>query len=237
VKKSKIVLLSTYDSPELPYFVERLQRSGISISSIIYAGKISDKDRQIVERRIEKTFLNKDILNLDISQIPFYFVNNHNSKESLSILKRLKPDILVNAGTPNIIKKRLLDLPRLGILNSHPGLLPEYRGCTCPEWAIYNDDPIGATCHFMTEDIDRGAILYKERMAIKKDWTYRKIRTKIVFHSIKIMSRGIKKAMCLNKNYRRLPSSKEGKYYHVIDERKMREVLSRLKKGGYKWSA
>ena len=60
-----------------------------------------------------------------------------------------KIDLLVNAGTPRILKSNLLKAPSIGVINCHPGILPDFRGCTCVEWAIYLDQPIGNTVHLI----------------------------------------------------------------------------------------
>jgi methionyl-tRNA formyltransferase len=235
VKQGKIILLSTRGNLELPYFIEGLQKGKIPISAVVYAGKISDKEKKIVAQRLEETFFKKDIFDLDISRIPFYFVNSHNSQACFELLKKISPDILINAGSPNILKQKMLDIPRLGVLNSHPGLLPDYKGCTCLEWAIYNDDPIGATCHFMTAEIDRGPILHKEKMMVRKGSSYKSIRTQMVFHSINVLMKGIKRAFELNKNYKNLPLPDKGTYFSVIDKQKMKRVIEKLNKNTCKW--
>jgi len=55
----------------------------------------------------------------------------------------------------------LLDVPRLGVLNIHLGLLPEIRGMSSPEWSLLNCVPVGITIHFMDAGIDTGPILQR----------------------------------------------------------------------------
>ena len=52
--------------------------------------------------------------------------------------------------------KALLDVPRLGVLNIHLGLLPEIRGMSSPEWSLLNRVPVGITIHYMDAGIDTG---------------------------------------------------------------------------------
>jgi len=70
-------------------------------------------------------------------------------------------DYIVNGGVGAIFKNDLLSLPRKGMLNAHPGLLPEYRGLDPVCWALSNHDPQGATVHFIDEGIDTGPILIR----------------------------------------------------------------------------
>ena len=84
------------------------------------------------------------------------------SPEVLSLLKRKKYDIGLN-GIYVIYKKHFIDCFRLGILNSHPSLLPKYRGRTPVEWAILNDDEVGITVFFIDEGIDTGKRIILQR--------------------------------------------------------------------------
>lgn len=226
----KIVFLSSWDTPELPYLIGSFHKAGLPISAVIFAGALSDRDRKIIKNRTENGSLSKKLFDIDVSDISFYFVANHNSKSSIKILNKVRPDIIVNAGTPNILKGEIFGTPRLGIINSHPGILPDYRGCTCVEWALYNNDPVGATCHFIVPEIDRGPILSKKEMAISKGWSYKKIRTQMIFHSHDVLIEGLKKAIKIGENYKDLPCSRGGTYYTVIDEKRMKNVLDKIER-------
>ena len=45
---------------------------------------------------------------------------------------------------------------RTGILNSHIGLLPKYRGRCVMEWSLLNNDPTGISVYFIDSGIDTG---------------------------------------------------------------------------------
>ncbi len=82
-----------------------------------------------------------------------------NKPEALSFLQSLEPDLMVNMRTRNIYKKAVLDLPKIGCINIHHGLLPENRGTMCDLWAWIEDRPVGFTIHWMNEKIDDGDIV------------------------------------------------------------------------------
>ena len=67
-----------------------------------------------------------------------------------------------------------------GVVNIHPGLLPKYRGCSCTEWAILNDEKIGNTAHYMDSEYDSRPIIIKESYDFKKEDNYENVRTKII---------------------------------------------------------
>ncbi|MCC7547515.1 MAG: hypothetical protein IT532_07100 [Burkholderiales bacterium] len=85
----------------------------------------------------------------------------HINHPDVSVLAdRLQPDIIAVFGT-SLLKGDLLTKGRLGILNLHGGLSPEYRGADCTFWALYNGEPekIGCTLHFIDAGIDTGKLI------------------------------------------------------------------------------
>ena len=71
-----------------------------------------------------------------------------------------KPDLISVFGT-SLICGPLLERGRLGIVNLHGGLSPDYRGADCTFWALYNNEPdkVGFTLHFINPDIDTGDLI------------------------------------------------------------------------------
>ncbi|MFZ0416779.1 MAG: formyltransferase family protein [Candidatus Sulfotelmatobacter sp.] len=93
-------------------------------------------------------------------EIPVAVCDDQNSADSIARLKEWSPDLIIFAGG-NVLRKQLLEVPRLGVLNVHLGLLPEVRGMSSPEWSLLNHIPIGITIHYMDAGIDTGPILQK----------------------------------------------------------------------------
>jgi methionyl-tRNA formyltransferase len=82
------------------------------------------------------------------------------------------PDIAICAYYPRIFPPALLRIPRLGCVNLHPGLLPDYRGTFPTAWCILNEEiDIGITVHFMDATIDTGDIIAQRRHKIGDDET------------------------------------------------------------------
>jgi len=79
----------------------------------------------------------------------------HKSPEVMPHLEGTDLDLIVFGGT-RIIRGEILDFPSDGVINSHPGLLPECRGAASPAWAVYHDIPIGSSTHFCDNGIDTG---------------------------------------------------------------------------------
>jgi folate-dependent phosphoribosylglycinamide formyltransferase PurN len=91
---------------------------------------------------------------------PVAVCNDQNSPDSIARLKEWSPDLIIFTGG-NILRKQLLEVPRLGVLNVHLGLLPEIRGMSSPEWSLLNHVPVGITIHYVEAGIDTGPILQR----------------------------------------------------------------------------
>jgi methionyl-tRNA formyltransferase len=85
----------------------------------------------------------------------------------VAALAKLQPDFLFSCYYRHMLKKPLLDLPRLGALNLHGSLLPRYRG-RCPvNWVlIHGETETGVTLHYMEEKPDKGDIVARKRVPI-----------------------------------------------------------------------
>jgi len=83
-----------------------------------------------------------------------------NHPEVVALARRLQPDLIAVFGT-SLIRGELLREGRLGIVNLHGGLSPEYRGADCTFWALHNREPhkVGCTLHWIDAGIDTGGLI------------------------------------------------------------------------------
>ncbi|MGA7217795.1 MAG: formyltransferase family protein [Candidatus Sulfotelmatobacter sp.] len=91
-------------------------------------------------------------------RFPAAVCKDQNAPASTTRLREWSPDVIIFTGG-NILRKEVLAVPRLGVLNVHLGLLPEVRGMSSPEWSLLNRIPPGVTIHYMDAGIDTGPIL------------------------------------------------------------------------------
>lgn len=84
------------------------------------------------------------------------------------LLKETCSDVAVSVNYSGIIPSSITSLFRFGILNSHGGDLPRYRGNACQAWAILNgEERIGLCVHRMIGgELDSGDILAREFLSI-----------------------------------------------------------------------
>lgn len=99
-------------------------------------------------------------------------VEDINSKNSLKIVKELKPDIIVCCVFNQIFGDKVLKIPKYGCINIHRSLLPKYRGVSPTFWVLANNEKTtGITIHEMAKEIDAGNILAQKEVKILKDDT------------------------------------------------------------------
>jgi len=89
-------------------------------------------------------------------------MSKQNYAEVVAELAALEPDVVIVVAFGIIIKRDLLDLPRLGCVNVHASLLPGHRGVSPIQAAILaGDAQTGCTTMHIDEGIDTGDILLK----------------------------------------------------------------------------
>ena len=88
------------------------------------------------------------------------------------LLRAHEPDLAICTGFPWLISQETIDVPRLGIVNGHPSLLPRYRGPFPIAWAIRNGETeIGMSFHLMDAAFDTGNVLAQKAVPLHDDDT------------------------------------------------------------------
>lgn len=140
-----------------------------------------------------------------------------NSKETVAAVKKREIDILINAGG-GIFRKRIVNAPKIGILNAHMGVLPKFRGMNVLEWSLFYGNRVGVTLHLIDTGIDTGDILLFNEIEIEKSDTIESLRAKSLAVSVEIMLEGIQGLA--NNSITRTPQRPEdGKQYFVMHDR------------------
>ncbi len=113
-------------------------------------------------------------------QVSCYHGVNVNSSEGLELLRKHAPDLIIVATFKQILKQSVLSLPKLGVVNIHPSLLPNYRG-PCPTNAVLMNDEktTGITVHYVTETVDEGNMLLQRSIGIGEEETDGELRQRL----------------------------------------------------------
>lgn len=85
-------------------------------------------------------------------------------------LKHYEPqggwDVFALAAYGKIVPQHVLDLPRRGILNVHPSLLPRLRGASPIQSAILEEDSTGVTVMLLDAEMDHGPIVAQRKVEV-----------------------------------------------------------------------
>jgi methionyl-tRNA formyltransferase len=107
-----------------------------------------------------------------LHQIPVLQPQTLRDPAAQAELAALAPDLLVVVAYGLILPQAVLDIPRLGCINSHASLLPRWRGAAPIQRAIEAGDPeSGVTVMQMEAGLDTGPMLLKVRTPIAADDT------------------------------------------------------------------
>ena len=85
-------------------------------------------------------------------------------------------------------------MPEQGTFNLHASLLPQYRGAAPINFAIINGETeTGLTTFFLNEEIDKGAVIMREKVAIRPDETAGELHDELMLLGNKVVVETIKK--------------------------------------------
>ena len=83
------------------------------------------------------------------------------------IFQTYQVDLIVMAGWMRVVSKKFCDAFAGQVINLHPSLLPKYKGLYAVAQALKSgDDQTGCSVHFVTEELDSGAIIKQQTVPI-----------------------------------------------------------------------
>lgn len=152
-----------------------------------------------------------------------FTINDINSKALKDNVINNSIDIVVTIGV-SIIKPETLRLAKVGYINLHPGILPEYRGLG-NFWAVLNSDwsKVGITCHWIDEGIDTGQIIWKSQL-LEIPNSYWEINFRSFIMGIRFLSENISN-LSINKEETPLPKTKLHSWFSIKDYLKFKNIL------------
>ena len=98
--------------------------------------------------------------------------SNMRDTDSVGILRRYAPDIIVVVAYGQILPKQVLEIPSIACLNLHASILPSYRGAAPIQGAILaGERESGMTVMYMDEGLDTGDILLVHKLGLVAEET------------------------------------------------------------------
>jgi methionyl-tRNA formyltransferase len=140
-----------------------------------------------------------------------------NSEAVSKFLEKHSPDLIAVCGS-NVIKPKIFNIPKIGTINIHAGITPDYRCAHPVEWAIYNKDfqKVGTTIHYVNEGIDTGAVILQETTDIERGDNIESIYCRNIINGAKLMNYAIKNIYAGKTNSQQ-QDIKKGKKYLSMD--------------------
>lgn len=121
-------------------------------------------------------------------------VNNKNKDQINLLLIKSDAELILSSGYPFILPKKIISLKRKIFVNSHPSLLPNYKGRQCIKRAYENNETFyGCSLHYMEDEVDSGKIIYQEKVLLKNlslEKIYQHIFSKC---EVSVIEKGLKK--------------------------------------------
>lgn len=164
--------------------------------------RILPKDRHLVTPR-------RLAYNLHIP----YYVLHHNTQETARIIEEYNLDIGIILGA-RILKPIVINPFRIGVINMHPGVLPDNRGLDNVKWAVIHGIKQGVTTHLVDEEIDRGRLIDCRTINIYHDDTMMDLAIRVQDLEQEMMLGAVK--VMTQKNPQELHELPEGHYYNAV---------------------
>jgi methionyl-tRNA formyltransferase len=100
-------------------------------------------------------------------RIPLKQIRGFWDADARQLFADLAPDLGVSIGN-GLMPPEFFGIPRLGMINVHHEILPQYRGAQTAIWQIHDGSrETGFSIHNVDSRIDSGRILLRESMPIK----------------------------------------------------------------------
>ena len=153
--------------PKMAIFVSKYNHCLYDILSRYHSGELDVEIPFILSNHKDLKYI-ADQFNLPFFHVPFSKENSAEAEEQqLQLLEQYKVDFIVLARYMQIVSGRLIHRFPNKIINIHHSFLPAFAGAK-PYHAAFKRGVkiIGATCHYVTEELDAGPIIEQDVTAV-----------------------------------------------------------------------
>lgn len=168
----RIVFMGTPDF-SVPVLQRLIDHMGIEVVCVV-----TQPDRPKGRKRIPTASPVKQLA--EKQDIPVFQPEKVRRPDAVGKILSYHPDLLITAAYGQILPQSLLDGPRLGCINVHASLLPEYRGAAPIQQAVIDGrNESGVTIMYMVKKLDAGDILTQVKVPITEDDTFGSLHDKL----------------------------------------------------------
>lgn len=120
--------------------------------------------------------------------IPIFQPEKASAPEFAETLRQFDADLFIVIAYGEIIKKNLLEMPKLGCINVHASLLPKYRGAApIHRCLMAGEKETGITIIAMSPEMDAGDILAIQGIPIPEEMTFAELEAALCDLSVKML--------------------------------------------------
>ena len=165
--------------------LDALVRAGCTIAAVVTApDKPAGRGMKLQESAVKKYAAEKNLPVLQPIKLK--------DPEFLEALRKLQADLQVVVAF-RMLPEVVWNMPRLGTINVHGSLLPQYRGAAPINWAIINGEKMtGVTTFKLQHEIDTGNLLLQESMPIGENETAGELHDRMKDLGAEVLVRTIK---------------------------------------------
>ena len=182
------------DSPSKKVLIQkRIKRLGLlRVAGQLIFMVFSKLTRPFLQKRVEAIMNDYQATDAPYSEEKLVEVSSINAPETIALLQKIQPDVVVVNGT-RIISEEVLDAVNARFINTHTGITPKYRGVHGGYWALTQDDAknCGVTVHLVDKGIDTGGILYQTTIGVTKEDSFNTYPYLQVLEAVPLMVQAI----------------------------------------------
>ena len=125
--------------------------------------------------------------------LPVLQPTNLKSDDFYEQLQFYDPDLIVVVAF-RMLPEKVWSYPKIGTMNVHASLLPDYRGAAPINWVLINGEKItGVTTFWIDKEIDTGKILLQKSIEIMPEWNAGNLHDKLMYLGADLLIETIQK--------------------------------------------
>ena len=184
MEKLRIIYFGT---PEIAASqLEAIIAAGYEVAAVVtMPDKPAGRGKKIQCSEVKKTALEHDL--------PLLQPEKLKNPEFLEALASYDANLFIVVAF-RMLPQAVWGMPKYGTFNLHASLLPQYRGAAPINHAIINGETeTGLTTFFLNEEIDKGAVIMREKVEIRPDETAGELHDELMVLGNKVVVETIRK--------------------------------------------
>jgi len=221
MKLNTPILIFAYSFPHKKTFdfISLLASKGFSNLFVIGAPKIKLTKYSSANNTLD---LNFDVRALCSSlNIPFLECKHDDKKSIIKAKNHIGANIAIISGA-RILKENIIELFSDGVVNFHPGKIPETSGLDSYFYTIKSKSSMGTTVHLIDKKVDAGRFIFFEKLRIDELDTFDTLREKLYLNQLNAFSRYLDLFFGNKVNYKEINRPKKNEPLTELDKEQIK---------------